>query len=106
MNKLLTELPLYEPTAIFCFNDLMGVGAINACKRLGKKVPEDISVMGYDNISLSRLVEPKLTTMDQNMFQLGSNAASLLIEKIQGGQSKRITLDNVLIKRDSTGNAR
>ncbi len=106
MNKLLTELPLYEPTAIFCCNDLMGVGAINACKRLGKKVPEDISVMGYDNISLSRLVEPKLTTMDQNMFQLGSNAASLLIEKIQGGQSKRITLDNVLIKRDSTGNAR
>ena len=96
-------IPTCEPTAIMCCNDLMGVGALNACKRLGRKVPDDISVIGYDNISLSRLVEPKLTTMDQNMFQLGSNAASLLIEKIKGGQSKRITLDNVLITRESTG---
>jgi LacI family transcriptional regulator len=103
MEKLMEAIPACEPTAIMCCNDLMGVGALNACKRLGRKVPDDISVIGYDNISLSRLVEPKLTTMDQNMFQLGSNAASLLIEKIKGGQSKRITLDNVLITRESTG---
>ena len=105
MTRLMDIIPKREPTAILCCNDLMGVGALNACKRLGRKVPADISVMGYDNISLSRLVEPKLTTMDQNMFQLGSNAASLLVEKIKGGQSKRITLDNILITRESTGPA-
>ncbi|SFT85871.1 LacI family transcriptional regulator [Selenomonas sp. GACV-9] len=106
MARLLEVIPQTEPTAIFCCNDLMAVGALNACKRLGRKVPQDISVMGYDNISLSRLVEPKLTTMDQNMFQLGSNAATLLTEKIKGGKSKRVMLDNVLIPRDSTGAAR
>jgi len=106
MESLLAFIPQVKPTAIFCCNDLMAVGALNACKRLGLKVPEDISVIGYDNISLSRLIEPKLTTMDQNMFQLGSNAAALLTEKIRGGKSKRITLDNVLITRDSTGPVR
>jgi LacI family transcriptional regulator len=44
--------------------------------------------------------------MDQNMFQLGSNAAKLLIENIHGGQSKRIMLDNVLIERETTGASR
>lgn len=106
MECLLAILPKRRPTAVFCCNDLMATGALNACKRLGLRVPEDISVIGYDNISLSHLVEPKLTTMDQNMFQLGSNAASLLVEKIKGGKSKRVTLDNVLIIRDSTGKAR
>ena len=49
----------------FCCNDLMGVGAVNACRRLNLKIPEDISIMGYDNVSLSHFIEPKLTTMDQ-----------------------------------------
>lgn len=97
------KLPALKPTAIFCCNDLMAVGAMNACKRLGLSVPEEISIMGYDNIALSRLVEPKITTMDQNMFQLGESAAQLLIETIRGGKSKRIMLDNVLVSRDTTG---
>lgn len=103
MAVLVKKLPQLKPTAIFCCNDLMAVGALNACKRLGLSVPQDISIMGYDNIALSRLVEPKLTTMDQNMFQLGESAAKLLIETIRGGKSKRILLDNVLVVRDTTG---
>ncbi|SDF95658.1 transcriptional regulator, LacI family [Selenomonas sp. WCT3] len=103
MAALVKKLPQLRPTAIFCCNDLMAVGALNACKRLGLSVPQDISIMGYDNIALSRLVEPKLTTMDQNMFQLGESAANLLIETIRGGKSKRILLDNVLVVRDTTG---
>lgn len=106
MDTLLQQLPALQPTAIFCCNDLMAVGALNACKRLGLAVPRDISIMGYDNIALSRLVEPKITTMDQNMFQLGESAARLLIENIRGGQSKRILLDNVLIPRETTGACR
>ncbi|MSV25563.1 LacI family transcriptional regulator [Selenomonas sp. WCA-380-WT-3B 3/] len=106
MQQLLRVIPDLDPTAIFCCNDLMAVGAINACKRLGRRVPADISVVGYDNIALSRMIEPKLTTMDQNMFQLGSNAASLLIERIRGGCSKRIVLENVLVERESAGKVR
>ena len=104
-QALMGALPQTDATAVFCCNDLMGVGALNACKALNLRVPDDISIMGFDNIALARYVSPKLTTMDQNMFQLGSNAASLLVEKIKGGHSKRITLDNILITRESTGPA-
>lgn len=90
-------------TAVFACNDLMAVGILNACKRLNLNVPKDLSIIGYDNIPLSKYVEPKLTTMDQNMFLLGTNAAVLLIEKIEYDNkfSKRIILKNNLIERDT-----
>lgn len=102
-DRLLAVLPETQATAIFCCNDLMATGAIKACKELSLRVPQDMSVLGYDNITLSRLIEPEITTMDQNMFQLGSNAAAVLVEMIHGGKSKRITLENTLIVRESTG---
>lgn len=83
----------------------MAVGALNACNLLDLDVPKDVSVMGFDNVSLSRYVVPKLTTMDQNMFQLGENAASLVVEKIRYGRSKKIVLGNVLIERESVAEA-
>ena len=64
---------------------------------------EDISIMGYDNIALSRFVEPKLTTVDQNMLQLGTDAVTVLIDCIKGASSRHITLQNEIIERDSTG---
>ncbi len=101
-DRLLQVIASSDITAVFCCNDLMGAGAIKACKRLGRRVPEDISVIGYDNIALSRFIEPRLTTMDQNMFHLGESAATLLLEKIHGGENKQIMLDNVLVEREST----
>ncbi|WP_196593041.1 LacI family DNA-binding transcriptional regulator [Pectinatus sottacetonis] len=91
-------------TAIFACNDLMAVGAVNGCHRLQVKVPEDISVMGFDNIAISRFVEPKLTTIDQNMSLLGQSATALLLEKIEADNksSDEIILENTLIKRDTT----
>ena len=100
LMKVMSEL---AQTAVFCCNDLMAPGAIRACKRLGLRVPQDVSGVGLDKITLSKLVDPQITTMDQNMFQLGSNAAAVLVEMIHGGQSKRITLENILITRESTG---
>lgn len=105
-DYLLARLPEVRPTAVCCCNDLMAVGALNACKALELSVPEDISVMGFDNISLSRYVAPKLTTMDQNMFQLGENAAALVVEKIRYGRSKKIVLGNMLIQRESVAEAK
>lgn len=104
-RALMTAIPSLGPTAVCCCNDLMAVGTLNACKQLGLRVPQDISVMGYDNISLSRLVSPKLTTMDQNMFQLGESAASVLVHRIRTGESRHVTLDNVLVTRESTTSA-
>ncbi len=104
-DVLMRILQQTDATAVLCCNDLMGVGTLNAAHALGIRVPDDLSVMGFDNIALARYVTPKLTTMDQNMFRLGSNAAQLLIDKIETGETKRVTLDNVLVARESTGMA-
>ena len=102
-RRLYDVLPQTEATAAFCCNDLMATGAIKACKDRSLRVPEDMSIVGYDNITLASMIEREITTMDLNMFQLGSNAAVVLVEMIHGGKSKRITLENTLIVRDSTG---
>lgn len=103
---LMDILPDMDVTAIFCCNDLMAVGALNACTYLGLRVPEDISIIGYDNTNVANMVIPKLTSVDQNMFQLGRNAAKLLIEKIETGESKRVTFYNSIVERESTGSAK
>lgn len=105
VNKILDVLPQRQDvTAVMCCNDLMGIGTVNACRRLGISVPGDISVMGFDNVSLSHFIEPKLTTMDQNMMTLGWTAASLLMEKIASDNrtSRQVVLQNTLILRDTT----
>ncbi len=105
VSKIMDYLPQHrEITAILCCNDLMGVGVINACKRLNINVPEELSVMGFDNVSLSRFIEPKLSTMDQNMMTLGWTAASLLMEKIasENKTSRQVVLQNTLVLRDTT----
>lgn len=94
-----------RPTAIFCCNDWMATGAIHGAKQLGLGIPDDFSVIGFDNIVISQLSEPKLTTVDQGMFQLGQGAAQLLLEVIEGkkekGCLKKIILETKLVKRDS-----
>ena len=103
---LFTKSP--EVTAIFACNDIMALGVINACKRVGKQVPEQVSVVGFDNIALSALIEPKLTTVDQNMYGLGTHAADMLIEVInqtitkQKNQgTRKVILNTTLIERES-----
>lgn len=103
MNIFIDILKENTCTAVFACNDLMAVGVLNACKKLGIKVPKDISIIGYDNIPLSKYVEPKLTTMDQNMFLLGTNSAQLLVDKINSNNecNKKILLNNSLVERET-----
>ena len=105
IDIFLDILKTSSATAVFACNDLMAVGVLNACKKINIDVPKDLSIIGYDNIDLSKFVEPKLTTIDQNMFLLGTNAATLLLEKIESDNSysKRIILINSLIERDTVG---
>lgn len=90
------------PDAIFCSNDTQAVGAIYALSKLGMKVPDDIALMGYDNIKLSKYLE--LTTIDQKMYTIGVQATKRLSEIIQkpDDQLYQTTINPVLVQRGST----
>lgn len=90
------------PDAIFCLNDTLAVGALYALSRLGMAVPNDIAVMGYDNIKLSKYLD--LTTVDQKMYSIGVNATkqmTKLIDEIDAPLVQEVS-DPVLVKRGST----
>jgi len=76
--QLLTHHP--EITALFCYNDLSAVGALQACAELGRRVPDDIAIVGFDDIPLASLVTPALTTCHIPKYELGSQAMHLLLE--------------------------
>ncbi len=92
------------PTAIFCANDLMAVGAIEALRQLGLRVPEDVSVMGYDDQEISRHTHPPLTTMVLPNYDMGRAAVELLFDVIDGTVNPRrnlLKVDCPLVERDS-----
>ncbi len=91
------------PTAIFCQSDGMAIGAIRAIEDEGYRVPNDFSIIGYDDIEASRYVKPSLTTVAQNKDMMGRSVAKLLInmiEKSQKGNSP-IVVPVELIERES-----
>jgi LacI family transcriptional regulator len=98
---LLTAQP--EITALFCYNDLSAVGALQACADLGRRVPDDLAIAGFDDIPLASLVTPPLTTCHVPMYDLGSRAMRLLLEHINGcgGSCDDILIEPELIIRDS-----
>ncbi|RNA68492.1 LacI family DNA-binding transcriptional regulator [Alteribacter keqinensis] len=99
--KLLTDQP--EITAIFCASDLMALGVLRAAERLGRKIPEELSVVGYDDIVLAQYAHPPLTTVAQDKYQIGYESARLLTAMLQQKTKKRkVILDNQLIVRGST----
>ncbi|HOE70389.1 MAG TPA: LacI family DNA-binding transcriptional regulator [Brevefilum sp.] len=77
MNYFL-NLP-HPPTAVMCFNDLLAIGALKACRQAGVRVPDEISVTGFDNIAFSEFSVPPLTTLDQPKYEIGRQAAQLLL---------------------------
>lgn len=90
------------PEAIFCLNDTLAIGAMYALSRLDMKVPDDIVIMGYDNIKLSKYYD--LTTIDQKMYTIGVNAIQRLAEliKVQDGNLHQEDIEPVLVERGST----
>jgi LacI family transcriptional regulator len=92
-----------KPTAVFACNDLMAVGVLNACTKLGIKVPEELSIVGFDNTLLANITHPKLTSVDLNMKDIGHRAALELLDLIENGIKfrKKIILDTSLVIRES-----
>ena len=92
-----------RPTAIFAQNDRMALGILRAARDLGLEVPQQLAVIGVDDMPLSSYFDPPLTTMRQDMAQIGRDAARLLIQSIREPQSsKQIRLPGELIVRSST----
>lgn len=91
------------PTAIFSSNDVMAFGVMDALRDRGLRIPEDISVVGFDDIPHASLSHPKLTTVRQPLDQMGRIAARLLLDQIEnpGLPVRRITLETELIIRES-----
>lgn len=94
-----------RPTAIFALNDMTAMGVIQEIKANGLKVPDDISVIGFDNIFISEMVEPSLTTIEQPKYIMGKMAANILIDELNKSSNKEfveIDLKPSLIERAST----
>jgi LacI family transcriptional regulator len=97
-----------QPSAIFAANDLMGIGALRAAAERGIAVPRDCSIIGFDDIELSRYTYPSLSTVGNSVRALGEMAAQTLIERIVGGAKggepvRRRVVAPELVARESTG---
>jgi LacI family repressor for deo operon, udp, cdd, tsx, nupC, and nupG len=93
------------PTAVFCFNDEMAMGVLDYAGRVGRSVPESLSVIGFDDIRFSRYMRPSLTTISQPMLDIGRETVRLLLGVLQGTVTTpvSITLPHKLEIRSSTG---
>jgi LacI family transcriptional regulator len=106
-NLLVMEPP---PTAVFCMNDMVAVGALRAVEEHNLKVPDDISLVGFDDVFWASLIEPPLTTVFQPKREIGEKAAELLLEEMERRESvaprtrkpARLFLEPALVVREST----
>jgi LacI family transcriptional regulator len=103
----LMKLPR-PPSAIFCANDLMALGALEAIKQLGLRVPDDVSVMGYDDQEISRHTHPPLTTLVLPNYEMGRTAVEMLLALAHGAATATdrprralVKIDGPLVPRDS-----
>ena len=95
----------HPPTAIFCFNDEMAMGALETAKRHRLRVPLDVSIVGFDDIRFARCVDPPLTTVAQPMRAIGEGTVRLLLDILHGDGTAApasVTLPHTLTIRSST----
>lgn len=97
-------------TAVFCFNDIAAIGVIRALTEAGLKVPDDVSVVGFDDIQSAAFCTPSLTTVRQPLNEMGRQGARVLLERIANPDKAELTAEIViepeLVIRESTGPAR
>lgn len=100
--ELLRQYP--EITAVFAASDLMAFGVIEAGEKLGRKVPQDLSVVGFDDIELAQWFRPSLTTVRQERFDIGTAAIRCLYEIMEKGDifPRSVTLPTALVIRETT----
>ena len=102
MQSILALRP--APSAVFVCNDLMCIGALSAAHQAGVRVPQDLSLIGFDDIELAKFTSPTLTTIAQPKHRIGVAAVDMVLERIQDGrvQARQVILQPELIVRNST----
>ncbi len=105
MQQLLALRP--PPTSVFCYNDMTAIGAIAQARRMGFKVPQDISVVGFDDIAFAAYVDPPLTTVAQPKYEMGQIAMRMVLDILAGANAvSDVTLQGRLVVRGSSGRLR
>ncbi len=100
MGKLLNNAP--DMSAVFCASDLMALGAMKCCFDKNLAIPDDISIIGYDDVEFASMLNPALTTVRKDRERMGREAAEILINMINGTREPiRLMLDTEVIERDS-----
>ena len=96
-----------RPSAVACFNDKVAVGVMAAAAARGVRVPEDLSVVGFDDIDVSRATTPRLTTVRQPLQEMGRTAVTMLMRQLDGHAHEALSmeLETRLVVRESTGPA-
>jgi DNA-binding LacI/PurR family transcriptional regulator len=101
MRRLLTADP--DIDAVFAASDLMAIGAMRAIEQSGRRVPDDVAVVGFDDLREAELTVPQLTTVRQPVADLGRTMAQLLLQRVAGEDPPHATVLPVeVVKRDST----
>ena len=92
-----------RPTAIFASNDMIALGALLAIREAGLRCPEDVSLMGFDDLDLAETTNPSLSSVSQSGYQLGTTAARILLDRLEGdqGPAKHVVLETSLKLRHS-----
>jgi LacI family transcriptional regulator len=89
---------------VFCANDLTAIGAIDAVREAGLRVPEDVAVAGFDDVDAATIVHPPLTTVMNPAYDIGVSAGQLLVSRLSGeydGQGRQVGLPCPLVVRES-----
>lgn len=102
-QALLPELLETGVSAVFCYNDMIAVGALMACREVGVVVPAQLSLVGYDDVEIARYVMPPLTTIHQPKLRLGEIAMQMLLEILEGRPVQSQLLPTELVVRASAG---
>ena len=89
-------------TGLLCFSDQIAIGASQAGQLVGRRIPDDLSLVGFDDVPRARTWDPPLTTIRQPLVDKGRAAAELLLEQIDGGPPRRTILPIELVVRAST----
>ena len=96
-----------QPTALFGANNFLSIGILKALRDSGKNVPDDIAVVGFDDLPITMVVNPFLTVAAQPAYEMGKKAAEILVDRLSGKSVegiREIILSTEIIKRQSSGN--
>lgn len=103
MGRKLLELA-DPPSAIVCASDVLAIGAIHAARELGRRVPGDVAICGFDDFEFSRFVDPPLTTVRVPAYEMGRHAAGMLLDRLAGrpvGQPHAILRNQVVLRESA-----